>query len=533
MMGDKKRVMAREAIMRGNIFVIISFLLLFSAVFGLGATAFAESEADPELLKTLLEEDAFRVQKGIYRELDTVKEASAGRLLSCFGNNAGSAYIVFSLPAAPEQDTSLGSEKLGWPDEIATVYDDPAVENAPANPYFAPGGWEYKLRQDEVIVLITPLPGECKYYSFINYIMFTEDKPGKNYEGLPGMFSVGDESTGMYHPIFGSIGNSINMTNIRHDGDGVFDTTAVIVIGANRDSMNSVVMDLNKAGYGEGMINLMPIPAETYKMGLQKGADTFSFLQRVSQATDKDAYRNYLDHISEQAVVYRVTPAAEMPANPWPNETVIPRGDGTHEVSVLPNAQANLEAIREALIAAWSDEYDYEELAAEIAIPEGLTAYFTDFNAKGDNRDAMYLMTPEFTLNSDEDFIVVYGVNHAKTGKALYANTVLYAKPMLNGVTSIYDSLFEGSARPWLGDSAEDADAYYAYRLSRTAEDDYTAVIPYSTGNEQGKYYGVDNGNPVVMAFRAYLDQTGTGASYYEVIYDRTIVFHKKAGNQP
>lgn len=92
-------------------------------------------------------------------------------------------------------------------------------------------------------------------------------------------------------------------------------------------------------------------------------------------------------------------------------------------------------------------------------MPEGLTAYFTDFNAKGDNRDAMYLMTPEFTLDSDED---------------------------------------------------------------------YTAAIPYSTGNEQGKYYGVDNGNPVLMAFRAYLDGTGTGASYYEVIYDRTIVFHKK-----
>ena len=137
-------------------------------------------------------------------------------------------------------------------------------------------------------------------------------------------------------------------------------------------------------------------------------------------------------------------------------------------------------------------------------------------------------MSPEFTLNSDEDFIVVYGVNHAKTGKALYANTVLYAKPMLNGVASIYDSLFEGSAVPWLGENTEDADAYYVYRLARTSEDDYTAVIPYSTGNEQGKYYGVDNLNPLVMAFRSYLDQTGTGASYYEVIYDRTIVFHKK-----
>ena len=80
------------------------------------------------------------------------------------------------------------------------------------------------------------------------------------------------------------------------------------------------------------------------------------------------------------------------------------------------------------------------------------TSYEGDFNAKGDNRDAMYLMTPEFTLNSDEDFIVVYSV---------------------------------------------------------------------------------DNENPLVMTFRAYLDQTGTGASYYEVIYDRAIVFHKKTADNP
>ena len=506
----------------------IAFILALLLVIGLMPMAFAEGERDPEALKTLLEEDAFYVQEGVYRELDTVKEASEGRLLSCFGNNAGSAYVVFSLPAAPEQDTSLGNAGLGWPDESASAYDDPAVENAPANPYFAPGGWEYKLRQDEVIVLITPLPGECKYYSFINYIMFAEDKPGKSYDNIPGMFSVGNEESGLYHPIFGSIGNSVNMTNIRHSGEEVFDTEAVIVIGANQDSVDRVLQALNSAGYEDSMINVMPIPEETYRMGLGKGADTFSFLQRVSQAKDPDAYRDYLDHISERATLYRVTPVSETEAKPYPNETVIPRGDGTHEAAVLPDAEAHLEAIREALIAKYADEYDYEEPAGEIAVPEGLTAYFTDFNAKGDNRDAMYLMTPEFTLDSDEDFIVVYGVNHAKTGKALYANAVLYAKPMLNGVTSIYDSLFDGSAEAWLGEDVQDADSYYVYRLARTADEDYTAAIPYSTGNEQGKYYGVDNGNPVLMAFRAYLDGTGTGASYYEVIYDRTIVFHKK-----
>ena len=137
-------------------------------------------------------------------------------------------------------------------------------------------------------------------------------------------------------------------------------------------------------------------------------------------------------------------------------------------------------------------------------------------------------MTENFTLDSDEDFVVVYGVNHTATGKAQYSNAVLYSRPMLNGICSIYDSLFPGSAAAYLEADCENPDQYYVYKLARTQLDDYTAVIEYSTGNEKGKYYGADNGSTLLMAFRAYLDETGTGASYYEIIYDRAIVFHKK-----
>ena len=80
----------------------------------------------------------------------------------------------------------------------------------------------------------------------------------------------------------------------------------------------------------------------------------------------------------------------------------------------------------------------------------------------------------------------------------------------------------------YLEADCENPDQYYVYKLARTQLDDYTAVIEYSTGNEKGKYYGADNGSTLLMAFRAYLDETGTGASYYEIIYDRAIVFHKK-----
>ena len=77
-----------------------------------------------------------------------------------------------------------------------------------------------------------------------------------------------------------------------------------------------------------------------------------------------------------------------------------------------------VENIREAIIAKYADEYTYEELSTEIAVPEGLTAYYNDTNSQGDNRDAMYVMTRDFTLDSDDDFIVVYGANHTQTGKA-------------------------------------------------------------------------------------------------------------------
>ena len=99
---------------------------------------------------------------------------------------------------------------------------------------------------------------------------------------------------------------------------------------------------------------------------------------------------------------------------------------------------------------------------------------------------------------------------------------------MLNGVCSVYDSLFGGSADPYLGTDCADAEKYYVYKMARTKMDNYTKIIEYSSGNEKGKFYGVDNGDTLLLAYRAYVDETGVGASYYEIVYDRAIVFHKR-----
>ena len=98
----------------------------------------AITEASPESFKVLMEETQFYVQEGAISELDTIEMASQGKLMSCFGNNAGSVYTVLYLPPAPEQDPSLGNPDKGLSGDVPTVYDDPNVENYPANPFFSP-----------------------------------------------------------------------------------------------------------------------------------------------------------------------------------------------------------------------------------------------------------------------------------------------------------------------------------------------------------------------------------------------------------
>ena len=44
---------------------------------------------------------------------------------------------------------------------------------------------------------------------------------------------------------------------------------------------------------------------------------------------------------------------------------------------------------------------------------------------------------------------------------------------------------------------------YYVYKMARTQMDENTEIIKYSTGNEKGRFYGVDNNNLLVMLIPA------------------------------
>ena len=503
-------------------------IVLLLALLTVWPTAvFAETESENSFVNLLSE--ACDVQAGHFEYMDTIALASQGKLISCFGNNAGSGYLVPMIPPAPNQDPAPATEmgQFSWPAEEPSALYDASAENAPANPYFSPVGWTFKLRQDEAVVLVGTLPPQCKYFSLINYVFSSAVKPGKTY-GERSFFQYGSAEAGVYHPVFASMGEPVNMNNIRYaGGETCFGGQFAYIASGNQDTAEAIRAALIEAGYDENSINIAPFYADTLRMGLEKGADVFSILMRTSQPTDEDAFAQWLASLSETMCVYRVTPKTETPENAYAYPTLTPRGTGVHEVQVLPEADKALDTIRQNLIAQYAEEYDYEELTARIAVPEGMTGYLNDENAQGDNRDTSYLMTDDFTLNSDEDFVVVYGVNHVATGKATYANTVLYARPMLNGIVSLYDSMYADSASTYL--PGENGGSYYVMKLARTAEDEFTAAIPYSTDNPNGRFYGADNETQLFLAYRAYVEpETGVGPSYYEIVYDRAIVFHKK-----
>lgn len=491
------------------------------------ACALAEKE-NADLFAEALSETC-HVQEGHFEHMDTIALASQGKLISCFGNNAGSGYLVPMIPPAPNQEPAPATEmgQMTWPAEEPSALYDPAAENAPANPYFSPVGWTYKLRQDEAVVLVGTLPPACKYFSLINYVFASAVKPGKEYTERS-FFKYGSAEAGVYHPVFASLGEPVNMNNIRYaGGETCFGGQFAYIASGNQDTAEAIRAALIEAGFDAGMINIAPFYADTLRMGLEKGADVFTILMRTSQPEDAAAFEQWSTTLSESMRVYRVTPKAETPVNAYAYPVLTPRGTGVHEVQSLPEADKALDQIRQILIAQYGGEYDYEEFSARIAVPEGMTGYLNDENAQGDNRDTSYLMTNDFTLNSDEDFVVVYGVNHVAAGKATYANTVLYARPRLNGIVSLYDSMYGDSAAEYLPDA--DSSKYYVLKMARTALDSHTAVIPYSTDNPNGRFYGADNGTQLLIAYRAYVEpETGVGPSYYEIVYDRAIVFHKK-----
>lgn len=501
---------------------------MYSPNFSRQSTGYAKDESKYRTdFVSILNNRGFIVQEGTISYVDILKLCSEGKVDSCLGNNVGAPYATCFLPPAPNQHPSEGQ----YP-PFGYLPDSP---NYPANiDYLAPG-FTYKLRPDEAIVLIGRTPPPALYYCFRSYVGFIENKPEKDYSEY---ITAGNDSTGFYHQIFASLGDQINNYNIWTDQTpngtpgNSYNSSTIIISTADRNINQQIRTALTTAGYSQDIMNDDNIPMELVNMGLEAGKDTFIYLMRIALWAQQELGNQYLENINQYFKVFRITPITpHINRNPWPVPTLKIRETGITEYQVVPHSRFDFDYLRYQIIRKYGGTEFYPvDLELGLGIPDNYNAILRDFNVYGDDRDAVYFKTEDFQLTSDEDFVIVYGINHERTGKAIYSNASFYGVELFNGVAGAFSTVqFPDTAYEYFPEGYQNAGYYYVYKMARWADEENVVIIPYSTGNPLGKAYGVDNNQEVRIVFRVYLDQIAMVGPYiFDIIWDRAILFRKK-----
>jgi hypothetical protein len=474
-----------------------------------------------------LEESGFIVQKGRLSYIDILKLASEGIVDTTFANNAGAPYAAYLLPPAPNQEPSPGQRS-------PKGYDPDDPNHYPANIDYVAPGVNYKLRPDEAIVLIGQTPPAAVYFSFRSYLGFVQNKPEKDYSNS---VTTGDSSTGLYHFIGASMGDQISNNFIWTDrtpygtiGDP-FDSSTIIITTADRGINQKMRDSLMQSGFNPGIMNDDNIPPDLVNMGLERGKDTFMFVMRAAIFENPDIGWDYMYNLKRYFTVLRITPEKPYPTTkPWPIPALKKRETGTTEFQIMPTAKKTLDYLRNQIIRKYgSPEYDIVDLDLNLWILDGFESILQDRNALIDDRDSIYIRTESFKLATDDDFIIIYGVNHTQTGFGTYFNASFYGGELDNGVVAApVTNELQYPADEYFPRHYKDAKYYYVIKMARQSKEGNEVVIPYSKGNPEGSAYGVDNNEKAYIGIRVYVNQvTKVASPLFDVIWSHAILFTK------
>jgi len=217
--------------------------------------------------------------------------------------------------------------------------------------------------------------------------------------------------------------------------------------------------------------------------------------------------------------------------NPWPIPELKKRETGITEFQVVPAARDALNYLRNQIIPKYgSPKYHIVDLDINPWNLEGIECILQDRNALIDDRDTLYYRSESFKLATDDDFVIVYGINHTQTGFATYLADSFYGEKLLNGVAEArITNELQYPANEYFPQYYKNSKYYYVVKMARDSKEGNEVIIPYSTGNPQGSAFGVDNNQNAFIGFRAYVNQkTKVASPLYDVIWGHAILFTKK-----
>jgi hypothetical protein len=364
----------------------------------------------------------------------------------------------------------------------------------------------FQLDPDEAIVLIGRTPPPERYFGFYSFL---------RHKMMP---------DGTRLPLFTTLGDAVNNATVKTTGSSPFNAPVALIFTSDQGTDARVRKALERAGYPAAIINTVIFPASMLKLGYGNSADDFTVLLRNAlwqNESDGDAYiRN------PPLYLFRVTPKTETVANPFPAPLLRVRGTGRTEMDLMNK----LGTLRDGIINANPGLYP-KDVATHAPETEGNYNIQEGLDPWGDTRDAFILFAgfmPEYGLTNritlaDDEFLMVYGVNHVATGKASYHSVNIYESEVGKvPLGAADDRVFSGTAAPYLnGDPA--ADLMYAFKVSRNCGQEPNCV---TLGIENCPRVTITSNTVLGLAFRMYLQpETKVGAAMPEILYDRVIKF--------
>ncbi|MBT3255098.1 MAG: hypothetical protein HN366_01385 [Deltaproteobacteria bacterium] len=425
-------------------------------------------------------EGEFHVRQGEISLVNIAELFTAGYTTDCQAMNAGATYFIVQNPISPRVDL------------------------------FNRIPFGIQMDQDEAVIWVANTPPECKYFGYQHYLLSRYYYEGKN----PG-----------FKKVYARLGDSINNYKPFLNNDP-FKKFFVFIITGNQEVHDHVMSAIQEAGITEDLILSLVLPDDV-RFGLEMESDLLNFIHRATVFDQGTAKEKYIHNPTLE--VLRVTPRKEKATIPMEPPDPRDRQTGIREQDIA-GLGALLERLKTNVIAKHGGNFQYiRELKTSTWLyPGNGQAIQEGENVLGETNDTLYLQTDSFVLN-DDDLIIVLGVNHDQTGKTVYSNVSCYGTNLSSNGTPVYNGVGGILSTPWtpntpdrisyFGTAAEylpdistaQQDMLYVYKFARRPIDESTFVIPY---NLDGSYNGINNGVPVIMGFRMYVDVETTIGPY-------------------
>lgn len=133
---------------------------------------------------------------------------------------------------------------------------------------------EFRLRQDEAIVLIGLTPPPVKYFSYTPYLSTKMYPDGKRY-------------------ILASLGDQLNNAVIKSIGNSPFNTPVALIFTPDQGTDARIREALRRAGYPAAIVNTVVFPASMLKLGHTETADMLRIVTRTAVWEDTAAAAAY------------------------------------------------------------------------------------------------------------------------------------------------------------------------------------------------------------------------------------------------